>query len=69
MKSVKELRDLTVDELINELLELRKQQFTMRMRKAMDALEKTHVQRAVRRSIAIIKTIITEKSGKKDGNK
>ncbi|MBA4697659.1 MAG: 50S ribosomal protein L29 [Legionella sp.] len=68
MKSVEELRKLSISELTNELLEVRKQQFNMRMRKALDSLEKTHLQRQCRRSIAKIKTIITEKSGKDYGN-
>ena len=64
IKNIKELRKLTVDELQAELLTLRKGQFTLRMRKASDALDKTHFVTMVRKAIAKVKTIMTEKAGK-----
>jgi large subunit ribosomal protein L29 len=63
MKSISELRDLSVEQLESEILDLRKQQFQQRMKKAAGALDKTHVIRNVRRAIARIKTIKTEKAG------
>ena len=63
MKDIKELRDMTSDELKNEIIELRKQQFNLRMKKANGALDKTHHFSNVRKSIARIKTILTEKAG------
>ncbi len=63
MKNVNELRELTLDELQTELLSLRKEQFTLRMKKASGALDKTHFVTVVRRAIAKVKTIMTEKAG------
>lgn len=61
MKTIKELRDLNAEQLQAEVLVLRKLQFQQRMRKASGALDKTHVVRQVRRNIARIKTVMTEK--------
>lgn len=62
MKNTNELKNLTLDELQTELLSLRKEQFTLRMKKASGALDKTHFVRVVRKAIAKVKTIMTEKA-------
>ena len=67
MKKTNELRDMSIDELKSELLALRKKQFNMRLKKANGTLEKTHVIPQVRKSIAKVKTIMTEKVGGSDG--
>lgn len=64
MKKIDELRSLTIDELQNELLSLRKEQFTLRMKKASGSLEKTHLITMTRKLVAKVKTILTEKAGK-----
>lgn len=61
MKTIEELRALNPEQLQAEVLVLRKLQFQQRMRKASGALGKTHVVRQVRRNIARIKTVLTEK--------
>lgn len=66
MKTINELRDLNTEQLQAEVLVLRKLQFQQRMRKASGALDKTHVVRQVRRTIARIKTVMTEKVEKHD---
>jgi large subunit ribosomal protein L29 len=63
MKDISELKKMTVDELQTELLSLRKDQFNLRMKKANGALEKTHLITQVRRTIARVKTIMTQKVG------
>ena len=63
MKNAKKLNDLTFAALETELLSLRSQQFKLRMKQASGALDKTHHVRAVRRSIARVKTMMTEKVG------
>ena len=63
MKDAIELKKMTKDELLTELLSLRKEQFNLRMKKANGSLDKTHVVTQVRRAIARIKTIMTEKAG------
>ena len=66
MKTISELRDLNAEQLHAEILTLRKEQFQQRMRKAAGVLDKTHVIRQVRRTIARIKTVMTEKAGQHD---
>ncbi|HAU0159972.1 TPA: 50S ribosomal protein L29 [Legionella pneumophila] len=64
MKKINELRNMSVEELQNELLSLRKDQFNLRMKKASGSLDKTHLITMVRKSVAKVKTILTEKAGK-----
>lgn len=63
MKKIDELRNLSIDELQTELLSLRKEQFNLRMKKANGSLDKTHNITLVRKSVAKVKTILTEKAG------
>lgn len=67
MIDTKELKNMTVAELQTELLSLRKDQFNLRMKKASGALDKTHLVTRVRKAIARIKTIMTEKAGTSHG--
>jgi len=64
MKDTNELKKLTVDELQAELLVLRKEQFTLRMKKANGTLDKKHLVTMVRKAVARVKTIMTQKAGK-----
>lgn len=64
MKKLDELRNLSTEELQNELLSLRKEQFNLRMKKASGSLDKTHLITMVRKSVARVKTLLTEKAGK-----
>ena len=59
---MQDLQELNLTQLDEKLIELRKQQFHQRMQKAAGALDKTHVVRIVRRAIARIKTLKTEKA-------
>lgn len=59
----KELREKNVDELNEELIRLRKEQFAMRMQRASEQLPQTHLITETRRDIARVKTLIREKSG------
>ena len=52
-----EVRDLTPDQLQDQLLKLKKEQFNLRFQSASGQLEKTSRQKQVRRDIARIKTI------------
>lgn len=56
-----ELRDKSVEELQQQLGELSKDQFNYRMQMTTGQLGQTHLLRTVRRDIARIKTIISEK--------
>ena len=65
-----ELRAKNENELRGELSELLKEQFNLRMQKGMGQLGQPHELRRVRRDIARIKTVLTEKQsagGHKDG--
>jgi large subunit ribosomal protein L29 len=53
-----ELRGKTADELKAHLVDLRKEQFSLRMQKATGQLAKTHEARRVRREIARVMTLL-----------
>jgi large subunit ribosomal protein L29 len=61
MKAV-ELRAKSVDELNNELVELRRAQFSMRMQLATQQLTKVDQVGKVRRDIARVRTVLAEKA-------
>ena len=56
-----DVRAMTADQLGDELLKLKKEQFNLRFQDATGQLEKTARVRQVRRDIARIKTIMAEK--------
>ena len=56
-----DVRAMTADQLGDELLKLKKEQFNLRFQDATGQLEKTARVRQVRRDIARIKTIQAEK--------
>ncbi len=56
-----ELRNKTVDELGNELIELRRAQFSLRMQLATQQLNKVDQVGKVRRDIARVRTVLAEK--------
>jgi large subunit ribosomal protein L29 len=64
MNDCSEYRQLNLIELNEKLLSLRKEQFVLRMKKASGNLRETHKFREIRRAVARIKTIMTEKAGK-----
>ncbi len=59
---VNELRSKTVDEMKGELQSLLKAQFSLRMQIATQQSTKTDDLRKVRRDIARVRTLITEKA-------
>lgn len=58
-----ELRQKSVEELNQELLELLREQFNLRMQRATGQLAKPHLFKQGRRNIARIKTVLHEKRG------
>ena len=56
--SIKELRGKSPADLSAQLLELRREQFNLRMQKGSGQLTQTHEVRKVRREIARIKTLL-----------
>ena len=55
-------RHMTVDQLDDELVKLKKEQFNLRFQRATGQLEGTGRFRQVRREIARVKTIMAEKT-------
>jgi len=56
-----EARRMTVDQLDDELMKLKKEQFNLRFQRATGQLENTSRVRQVRRDIARIKTVARQK--------
>jgi large subunit ribosomal protein L29 len=63
MMKAEAARALTADQLKDELQKLKKEQFNLRFQKATGQLEKTHRVNEVRKTIALVKTVLREKSG------
>ncbi|WP_374013372.1 50S ribosomal protein L29 [Pseudoxanthomonas koreensis] len=58
MATNNELREKSANELKAHLLDLRKEQFSLRMQRVTGQLTKTHETRRVRREIARVKTLL-----------
>ena len=70
MKSKSRLSDLkvmTVDQLDDEALKLKKEQFNLRFQRASGQLQDTSRVRVVRRDIARVKTLASQKRSEKQG--
>ena len=63
MSASEKFKTLTVDQLDEELIKLKKEQFNLRFQKASGQLENTARVRFVRRDIARIMTIARQKRG------
>ena len=61
MSTAGDFRAMTIDQLDDELLKLKKEQFNLRFQKATGQLENTARVRQVRRDIARIKTVAQQK--------
>jgi len=59
-----ELREKSSEDLQKELLNLREEQFRLRMQKATGQLAQTHLLRQNQRNIARVKTVLGEGSGR-----
>jgi len=60
-----DVRAKTADELNDQLVDLKKEQFNLRFQRATQQLEKPARVKEVRREIARIKTVLTEKNAAK----
>ena len=58
---LEQIRDMTLDQLEDELIKLKREQFNLRFQKATAQLDNTARVRQVRRTIARIKTVAQEK--------
>jgi large subunit ribosomal protein L29 len=59
--NVSEFRDMGDDALAKRLLELRKEQFNLRMQRASGQMGQTHLLAEARRDIARVKTVMRER--------
>ena len=62
---IEQVRDLTPDQLRDELIKLKREQFNLRFQKATGQLANTSRVRQVRRTIAKLKTVELQKQGAK----
>ena len=60
MRKAKELRGKSIDELNEELVQLRREQFNLRMQRVTGELTQHHEHNRVRKDIARVKTILNE---------
>ncbi|RAK69216.1 50S ribosomal protein L29 [Phenylobacterium kunshanense] len=58
---IDEIRGMTPDQLTEQLVSLKKEQFNLRFQKATGQVEKTHRVGEVRKDIARIKTVLRAK--------
>jgi large subunit ribosomal protein L29 len=63
-----DIRVMTIDQLGDELLKLKKERFNLRFQRATGQLENTARVRQVRRDIARIETIARQKRGAQKAN-
>ena len=61
MAKIKDLRSMTLDELEAKLVEAKKEQFNLRIQQSTGQLQNTANVRKVRREIAKINTLLTER--------
>lgn len=59
---IAEIKELTAKELLSRKRELREEFFHLRVQQQSGQLEKPHLLRALRRNIAKIETVLTEKT-------
>jgi len=59
-----DIKVMTVDQIDDEVLKLKKEQFNLRFQRATGQLENTSRVRQVRRDIARLKTIVRQKKAK-----
>ena len=64
MLKIEEVRGMTPDQLAEQLVSLKKEQFNLRFQKATGQVEKTHRVDQVRKEIARIKTVLRAKQAK-----
>jgi large subunit ribosomal protein L29 len=61
---IEDVRGMTPDQLAEQLVSLKKEQFNLRFQKATGQVEKTHRVGEVRTAIARIKTVLRAKQAK-----
>jgi len=62
MSKIQDIRGMTPDQLAEQLLSLKKEQFNLRFQAATGQVEKTHRVGEIRKEIARIKTVLRAKA-------
>ena len=62
--TINEIRELTLEELEVKVNELKQELFNLKFQKTLGQLQNTAKIRDVKRTIARLKTVVTEKTGK-----
>ena len=62
MTKIQDIRGMTPDQLAEQLLNLKKEQFNLRFQAATGQVEKTHRVNEIRKDIARIKTVLRAKA-------
>lgn len=62
--TIKEIRELSLEELEVKVNELKQELFNLKFQKTLGQLQNTAKIRDVKRTIARLKTVVTEKTGK-----
>ena len=63
---ISEIREMSIEDINKKIVELKNELFEMRMKQATGRLEKPHMINKLRKDVARLKTVLTEKS--KDGS-
>ncbi|MDR3326172.1 MAG: 50S ribosomal protein L29 [Rhodospirillaceae bacterium] len=66
MKNIVDFKTKTIDQLSDQIIELKKEQFNLRFQRVSGQLENTALMRKVRRKIAMINTLIKERNCNKN---
>ncbi len=62
MKEIKDLRKLEVSDLQKELVDAQKKLYELTMKLELNELKQTHLVKPLRRYVAVIQTVMTEKT-------
>ena len=63
---ISEIREMSTEDINKKIVELKNELFEMRMKQATGSIEKPHMINKLRKDVARLKTVLTEKS--KDGS-
>ena len=63
-----DIRKMSADEINSKIAEIKNELFELRMKQATGTLEKPHKINALRKDVARLKTVLTEKLSENDGS-
>ena len=63
LMKINDIRKMTTEEMNKKIVEIKTELFDLRMKRATGNLEKPHVINELRKTVARIKTVLSEKDG------